>query len=185
MRMRGQKTGRQVDFAAGMEGAGVEGCLSIETFAEVAEAGVSSPRFTSLCTWLVSELRALCPLEEDISPACGPEDAETFQIEMSGLLGELRCPYPALTTGDVTARLRTPENCLQLLYFLSSELLSARLQVRKRPPSPDREKRSQEAVCELQHICRALGIPEADPDCPVSQLMADIKAKVGVDDWML
>nr|XP_056702051.1 protein FAM98C [Euleptes europaea] len=161
-----------------MEGAGVERCPSIETFAEVAEGGISSPQFTSLCTWLVSELRALCPLEEDVSPTCGPEDAEMFQIEMSGLLGELRCPYPSLTMGDVTARLRTPDSCLQLLYFLSSELLAARLQARKRPPSPDREKQSQEAVHELQHICQALGMPEADPGCPLPQLMADIKAKI-------
>ncbi|XP_015274529.1 PREDICTED: protein FAM98C, partial [Gekko japonicus] len=108
----------------------------------------------------------------------GPEEAETFQIEMSGLLGELRCPYPSLTTGDVTSRLHTPENCLQLLYFLSSELLAARLQARKSPPSPERKNRSQEAVRELQGICRALGMPEADPSCPVPQLMADIEAKI-------
>ncbi|XP_054855008.1 protein FAM98C isoform X2 [Eublepharis macularius] len=97
---------------------------------------------------------------------------------MSGLLGELRCPYPSLTTGDVTSRLRTPENCLQLLYFLSSELLAARLQARKRPRSPEQENRSREAVCELQHICQALGMPEVDPDCPIPQLMADIKSKI-------
>ncbi|XP_060114460.1 protein FAM98A-like [Heteronotia binoei] len=177
MRCEEEVVGR-VCSTAGMEGAGVEGWPSIETFAKVAEAGVSSSQFTSLCAWLVSELRALCPLEEDVSPACGPEDAETFQIEMSGLLGELRCPYPSLTTGDVTTRLHTPENCLQLLYFLSSELLAARLQARKRPPSPERENRSPEAVRELQSICRALGMPEADPACPVPQLLADIKAKI-------
>ncbi|XP_077192664.1 protein FAM98C isoform X2 [Paroedura picta] len=124
------------------------------------------------------ELRALCPLEEDVSPACGAEDAETFQIEMSGLLGELHCPYPSLTKGDVTTRLCTPENCLQLLYFLSSELLAARLQARKRPPLPERGKQSLDAIDELQRICQALGMPEANPGCPVPQLMADLKVKI-------
>ncbi|XP_069500466.1 protein FAM98A-like isoform X2 [Ambystoma mexicanum] len=45
----------------------------------------------------------------------GPEDADTFQLEMSGLLNELRCPYPSLTTGNVTSRLTTKENCQLLL----------------------------------------------------------------------
>nr|XP_020642742.1 protein FAM98C [Pogona vitticeps] len=103
--------------AGGMEGTGAERCLSVEAFAQVAEEGVSSPQFTGLCSWLVSELRALCPLEEDVNPTQGPEDAEMFQIEVSGLLAELCCPYPSLTTGDVTARLSTPESCLQLLWL--------------------------------------------------------------------
>ncbi|KAJ6663639.1 hypothetical protein lerEdw1_009718, partial [Lerista edwardsae] len=153
-------------------------CLSMETFAQVAEAGVSSPQFTALCAWLVLELRALCPLEEDVNPTQGPEDAEMFQIEVSGLLGELRCPYSSLTTGDVTSRLRTPDSCLQLLYFLSSELLAARLQARKKPPSLEEGDRATEAKRELQHICQALGMPEPDPSCPVHLLMSDIESKV-------
>lgn len=149
----------------------------MESFARVAEAGVSSPRFTALCSSLVSELRALCPLEEDVSPTRGPEDAEMFQIEVSGLLGELRCPYSSLTTGDVTSRLRTPDSCLQLLYFLSSELLAARLQARKKSPSSEKGCTA-EALHELQHICQALGMPEPDPGYPIRQLMADIESKI-------
>uniref|UniRef100_A0ABM5ETI0 Protein FAM98C n=1 Tax=Pogona vitticeps TaxID=103695 RepID=A0ABM5ETI0_9SAUR len=164
--------------AGGMEGTGAERCLSVEAFAQVAEEGVSSPQFTGLCSWLVSELRALCPLEEDVNPTQGPEDAEMFQIEVSGLLAELCCPYPSLTTGDVTARLSTPESCLQLLYFLSSELLAARLQARKKPPSPEQRDRSGEAVRELQLICQALGMPEPDPGYSVHQLLGDIESKI-------
>ncbi|XP_033014373.1 protein FAM98C [Lacerta agilis] len=162
-----------------MEGDAARGCLSMDGFARVAEAGVSSPEFTSLCSWLVSELRSLCPLEEDVNPTRGPEDAETFQIEVSGLLGELHCPYSSLTAGDVTARLSTPDRCLQLLYFLSSELLAARLQARKTPRSPpEKEDRAGEAVNELQLICQALGMTDLDPGCPVHQAMADIEAKI-------
>ncbi|XP_061453992.1 protein FAM98C [Rhineura floridana] len=162
-----------------MAGVGIQGCLSMDTFTQVAEAGISSPQFTALCSWLVSELRALCPLEEDVNPTRGPADAETFQIEVSGLLGELRCPYSSLTTGDVTARLSTPDRCLQLLYFLSSELLAARLQARKRPRSPpEQDNRAGEVVSELQHICQALGMPELDPGCPIRQAMTDIEAKI-------
>ncbi|XP_042295043.1 protein FAM98C isoform X2 [Sceloporus undulatus] len=108
----------------------------------------------------------------------GPEDAEMFQIEVSGLLNELHCPYPSLTKGDVTARLSTPENCLQLLYFLSSELLAARLQARKVPRSAEEEDKASEAVREIHHICQALGMAEPDPTCSIHQLMADIESKI-------
>ncbi|XP_067412797.1 protein FAM98C isoform X1 [Emydura macquarii macquarii] len=152
--------------------------LSEENFLRLAEAGVRSPEFTALCAQLVAELRAICPLEEDVSPTSGPEDAETFQIELSGLLQELHCPYAALTTGDVTARLGSTHSCLQLLYFLSSELLAARLLRRKRPPSPQQGEGADAALRELSLICQALGGPEPAPSCPVPQVLEHIKSKV-------
>ncbi|XP_044291068.1 protein FAM98C isoform X3 [Varanus komodoensis] len=160
-----------------MEGGGPEGCLSMESFTQLAEAGISSPQFTAVCSWLVSELRTLCPLEEVVNPTHGPEDAETFQIEVSGLLSELFCPYPSLTSGDLRSRLRTPASCLQLLYFLSSELLAARLQARKKGRLPEEEVRAAEAVRELQCICQSLGMPRPDPACSIRQIMADVESK--------
>ncbi|KAM6428126.1 protein FAM98C isoform 2-T2 [Liasis olivaceus] len=164
------------DPGGDMEAGGGEGFPSMKTFAQVAEAGVSSPRFMTLCSWLVSELRTLCQLEEDVSPTQGPEDAETFQIEISGLLSELHCPYPSLTTGDVLARLSTRDNCLQLLYFLSSELLAARLQARKKPQSAKEADKNSEAVQELHRICHALGMPEPDPASSLGQISEVLSA---------
>ncbi|XP_070620784.1 protein FAM98A-like isoform X2 [Erythrolamprus reginae] len=132
----------------------------------------------TLCSWLVSELRSLCRLEEDVSPVQGPEDAETFQIEISGLLAELHCPYPSLTTGDVMARLATRDHRLQLLYFLSSELLAARLHARKKPQSAKRDDQNNEAVQELHQICQALGMSEPGPASSVAQVMGDIESQV-------
>ncbi|XP_044291067.1 protein FAM98C isoform X2 [Varanus komodoensis] len=150
----------------------------MESFTQLAEAGISSPQFTAVCSWLVSELRTLCPLEEVVNPTHGPEDAETFQIEVSGLLSELFCPYPSLTSGDLRSRLRTPASCLQLLYFLSSELLAARLQARKKGRLPEEEVRAAEAVRELQCICQSLGMPRPDPACSIRQIMADVESKI-------
>lgn len=48
-------------------------------------------------------------------PHPGPSEAEGFQLEMSGLLSELACPYNVLTTGDVTQRLLNKTNCLLLI----------------------------------------------------------------------
>ncbi|KAM3829905.1 protein FAM98C [Vipera latastei] len=161
-----------------MELESVPGFPSIKTFTQVAEAGVSSPQFMTLCSWLVSELRTLCQLEEDVTPVQGPEDAETFQIEISGLLGELHCPYPSLTTGDLMARLSTRDNRLQLLYFLSSELLAARLQARKKVQSAKQVEKNSEALRELHQICQALGMPQPDPESCVAQVMEDIGSQI-------
>ncbi|XP_063168024.1 protein FAM98C [Candoia aspera] len=161
-----------------MEAGGVQGFPSMKTFVQVAETGVSSPQFMTLCSWLVSELRTLCQLEEDVSPTQGPEDAETFQIEISGLLSELHCPYPSLTTGDVLARLSTRDNCLQLLYFLSSELLAARLQAWKRVQSAKQTDKNSEALQEFHHIGQALGLPEPGPASSVGQVMDDIGSQI-------
>ncbi|XP_039225113.1 protein FAM98C isoform X1 [Crotalus tigris] len=176
--LRAQRSVRGEDSSGAMELEGVPGFPSIETFAQVAEAGVSSPPFMTLCSWLVSELRSLCKLEEDVSPVQGPEDAETFQIEISGLLGELHCPYPSLTTGDLMARLSARDSRLQLLYFLSSELLAARLQARKTVQSAKQVDKNSAALRELHQICQALGMPEPDPASSVAQVMEDIGSQV-------
>lgn len=48
-------------------------------------------------------------------PLPGPSEAESFQLEMSGLLSELACPYAVLTSGDITQRLLNRTDCLLLL----------------------------------------------------------------------
>lgn len=48
-------------------------------------------------------------------PVPGPSEAESFQLEMSGLLSELACPYSVLTSGDITQRLLNRTDCLLLL----------------------------------------------------------------------
>lgn len=45
----------------------------------------------------------------------GPSEAESFQLEMSGLLSELACPYTVLTSGDLSHRFLNRTDCLLLL----------------------------------------------------------------------
>lgn len=60
-------------------------------------------------------------------PLLGPSEAESFQLEISGLLSELACPYSVLTSGDITQRLLNRTDCLLLLsmklQYLSSILI--------------------------------------------------------------
>lgn len=50
-----------------------------------------------------------------LASIAGPTEAESFQLEMSGLLSELACPYSVLVTGDITQRFLNKDDCLLLL----------------------------------------------------------------------
>lgn len=55
------------------------------------------------------------------SPICsvkGGEDVESLQLEMSGFLKELACPYSTLVSGEIKERLKKKEDCLKVLCKL-------------------------------------------------------------------
>ncbi|XP_064408696.1 protein FAM98A [Latimeria chalumnae] len=169
------------DVLTALRALGYKGPLSEEeVLIKASESGALSPEFTCLCAWLVSELKTVCSLEETVSPTDGPDDAETFQLEVSGLVSELQCPYQSLTTGNVTSRLTSRENCLKLLLFLSSELQAARLlHGRQPPPTERRDEGELEGVMkELQLLSLALDMPEPTLDNPLPQLLSGIETKI-------
>ncbi|XP_068106667.1 protein FAM98C [Hyperolius riggenbachi] len=144
------------------------------------EMGAACQHFTSLCVWLVSQLKSVSSLVESVSPTEGPDDAETFQLEISGLMNELHCPYVCLTSGNVTSRLHSPRNCLQLIVFLSTELEAGRLLNRHNVPAsdPGMEQDEDEVVRELQLIRKALDLPEISLEVPVAQILKEVEDKI-------
>ncbi|KAK9959753.1 hypothetical protein ABG768_009855 [Culter alburnus] len=137
--------------------------------------GAASPEFTKLCAWLVSELKLYCKLEENVHATNCPSEGEGFQLEMSGLLSEMCCPYPALTTGEVTKRLLNANNCLLLLGFLISELESSRMTLVNHP-----QKKVQESsvFIELKGICMALGMSKPPANITMFQFFSGIEKKL-------
>ncbi|XP_032821125.1 protein FAM98A-like [Petromyzon marinus] len=131
----------------------------VQDVCQLADGGPASPDFTQLCAWLTNQLRAVSPLEESLTPTSDPEEAETFQLEVSGLMAELCCPYPALTTGDATKRLSSAQPCLQLLLFLATELQAARV-LRARQASQQAPPAQGELSVELGAICCCLELGE-------------------------
>ncbi|KAK6470675.1 protein FAM98A-like [Huso huso] len=145
------------------------------------DAGARSVEFTGLCSWLVSQLKSVCPsIEESINPTRGPEEADSFQLEVSGMVSELHCPYTALTTGEVTTRLTSRDNCHNLLEFLMSELQAARvLKAREPPPvETDGDGDRDEIRGEMQLICEALEIESESLHNPA--LLTDIQNTVSL-----
>lgn len=50
----------------------------------------------------------------------GRDDLESFQLEISGFLKEMACPYSVLVSGDIKERLTKKDDCLKLLCKWSS-----------------------------------------------------------------
>ncbi|XP_063781541.1 protein FAM98B-like [Pseudophryne corroboree] len=159
--------------------AGYTGPLSNEDLLRNScELGAACQLFTSLCVWLVSELKSASTLVENVSPTEGPDDSDTFQLEISGVVSELHCPYTSLTSGNVTSRLRSLKNCLQLIVFLTTELEAARILNRRNLSTPEPAEHNKDALRELQLLRKALDLPEVSKEVPVAEFMRELEDKV-------
>ncbi|XP_012868976.1 PREDICTED: protein FAM98A [Dipodomys ordii] len=105
-------------------------------------------------------------------------EAEEFQLEVSGLLGEMNCPYLSLTSGDVTKRLLVQKNCLLLLTYLISELEAARMLCVNAPPKKAQEGGGSEVFQELKGICIALGMSKPPASITMFQFFSGIEKKL-------
>ncbi|XP_041865847.1 protein FAM98A [Melanotaenia boesemani] len=166
------------DILISLEDLGYQGPVLEEGALDSAVAGgASSPEFTKLSAWIVSELRLYCKLEENVHATNSPSEAESFQLEMSGLLSELSCPYAVLTSGDITQRFLRRDDCLLLLSFLVSELEASRMILVNKP-----QKKAQESGSpifqELKGICMTLGMSKPPASITMFQFFTGIEKKL-------
>uniref|UniRef100_UPI00358E36D8 protein FAM98A n=1 Tax=Myxine glutinosa TaxID=7769 RepID=UPI00358E36D8 len=157
--------------------------LEHEALENAIAGGAASPEFTKLCAWITSELQAFCDLVETVNATNHPNEAETFQLEMSGFLNELGCVYSRLTSGDVTRRLLNKHNCLLLLVYLTSELQAARILVLKQPSKlkdgdGDGDGEGTEDFKEFKAICMTLGMSRPPPNITIPQFIGGIQKKL-------
>lgn len=92
--------------------------------------GIKSAEFRQAIVWLAGEIRILGDLEEDVHE---DDDTNTFILELSSLLKELRCPHVHLITGHVSDRLQDEDSRILLLDFLITELMSLKMYIANRP----------------------------------------------------
>ncbi|KAF1376077.1 hypothetical protein PFLUV_G00226880 [Perca fluviatilis] len=166
------------DILVSLEDLGYQGPLLEEGALDSAVSrGAASPEFTKLCAWIVSELRLYCKLEENVQATNCPSEAEGFQLEMSGLLSELACPYSILTSGDITQRFLNRTDCLLLITFLVSDLEASRMILVNKP-----EKKTQDSGSpmfqELKGICMALGMSKPPANITMFQFFSGIEKKL-------
>uniref|UniRef100_A0A8C6UVQ2 Family with sequence similarity 98 member A n=1 Tax=Neogobius melanostomus TaxID=47308 RepID=A0A8C6UVQ2_9GOBI len=179
-----QNISMENDIIVALEDLGYQGPLLDDgSLDSASSAGAASPEFTKLCAWLVSELRLYCKLEENVHATNCPSEAESFQLEMSGLLSELNCPYPALTKGNLPQRFLLKNHCLLLLSFLISELEASRMALVNSPrgSAQDGGKPKDEGspvFKELKGICLALGMSKPPANITMFQFFSGIEKKL-------
>ncbi|XP_053191650.1 protein FAM98B [Scomber japonicus] len=147
----------EFDLLDSLEELGYDGPLMEEkALLEAAQAGLSSQEYVNLCRWLSSRLKLLCDVEESITS--GPDDLDSLQVEMSGLLRELHCPHEEVISGILKGSTRDTKDHLKIVLFLSSELQAAHI-VRSRHLS-DKQQDERPEFQELLKICQTLNLPE-------------------------
>uniref|UniRef100_A0A3B3C2U7 Family with sequence similarity 98 member B n=1 Tax=Oryzias melastigma TaxID=30732 RepID=A0A3B3C2U7_ORYME len=173
----------ECDILDSLDQLGYDGPLLEEkALLRAADSGLSSPDYVNLCSWLASRLKPLCNLEESITS--GSDDMESLQVEMSGLLRELHCPYEDAPSGVPQGAVGNTKKHLQFLcthspsliqivtvcgavenfnpcslsVFLSSELQAAQI-VSCRRACHEQQSRSP-VYQELSAVCEALQLPE-------------------------
>ncbi|PNJ27366.1 FAM98B isoform 1 [Pongo abelii] len=159
-----------------LEALGYKGpLLEEQALMKAAEGGLSSPEFSELCIWLGSQIKSLCNLEESITSA-GRDDLESFQLEISGFLKEMACPYSVLISGDIKDRLKKKEDCLKLLLFLSTELQASQILQNKKHKNSQLDKNS-EIYQEVQAMFDTLGIPKSTTS-DIPHMLNQVESKV-------
>ncbi|XP_008309406.1 protein FAM98B [Cynoglossus semilaevis] len=147
----------ECDILDSLEQLGYDGPLLEEkALLRAAEGGLSSQEYVDLCRWLVTRLKPLCDLEESITS--GPDDVDSLQLEMSGLMKELHCPYEEEVSGLLKGATRNTNDHLKFVLFLSSELQAAQLQRSRR--GTDKHQDKNPAFQELLAICETLELSE-------------------------
>ncbi|XP_003963661.2 protein FAM98A-like [Takifugu rubripes] len=166
------------EILVSLEDLGYQGPLLEDGALECAAmGGAASPEYTKLCAWIVSELKLYCKLEENVHATNSPSEAESFQLEMSGLLSELACPYPVLVTGDITQRFLNKDDCLLLLTFLVSELEASRMILVNKPQKKAQESGSA-VFQELKAVCLVLGMSKPPANITMFQFFSGIEKKL-------
>ncbi|MEQ2277107.1 hypothetical protein XENORESO_019888 [Xenotaenia resolanae] len=140
-----------------LEQLGYDGPLLEEkALLRAAGEGISSPEYVDLCRWLTSRLKPLCGLEESLTS--GPDDMDSLQVEMSGLLKELHCPFEGAVSGVLQGSTQSTKDHLKFVLFLSSELQAA--QILSGRQDSDKHEDESPVQRELSAICETLELPE-------------------------
>lgn len=157
-----------------LEQLGYDGPLLEEkALTRAAEGGLSSAEYVDLCQWLTNRLKPLCGLEESLTS--GPDDLDSLQVEMSGLLKELHCPFEGAVSGVLRGNTQSTKHHLKFVLFLSSELQAALIVSGRR----DSEKHQDESPVqrELSAICETLKLPQPAGN-EAAEVFSQIKNKV-------
>lgn len=151
----------ELDVVDSLQALAYEGpCLQQENLSRALDAGIESPALRLVIHWLAQELHVLRKTDERVSSGSG--DHDEFSFELSLLLTELGCPYRKLVTGPMEERFLTRESLVQLLEYLTSELMATKMVLKAQPVGPPckRSKTESNAQQAVEQLAKDLQLGE-------------------------
>ncbi|ALC48794.1 CG5913 [Drosophila busckii] len=113
-----------LDIIDSLEALGYKG-VQHEKLTQSLDDGIGSEELREVIFWLATELHLLRKTDEHV--ALSSKDHKDFATELSLLLTELGCPYLQFVAAPMSERFHTRESLLQLLEYLTSELMATRM----------------------------------------------------------
>ena len=150
-------------------------CSAAAALSAAVADGPRSAEFRQLVCWLTERLVPLCDLEETAS---AESDADDFQLELSGVLRELRCPHAVLLDGPTQQRLATRPARLLLLDFLCGELQAARMLAADCPAADRATSAETPTAAALKKTLLALNFPKPPAQITPGQLFSKVALKL-------
>jgi len=125
----------ELDVVDSLQALAYEGaCLQQQNLSRALDAGIGSPDLRAVVHWLAHELHVLRKTDERVSSS--QKDNDEFAFELSLLLTELGCPYRRLVQGAIDQRFQDRDALVQLLEYLTSELMTTKMVLKSQPVGP-------------------------------------------------
>lgn len=138
--------------------------------------------FSRIVSYLTYKLSNLLTLEEKVNPIQSDNDRETLFLEISSFLKEVPCPYRHLTVGPINERFNSNQSKVDLLDFLTSEVLAAKIvsinKPKIKPTIISQKINESEEARALVSILKSLCFPKPPPTVSITEIWSKIENKL-------
>lgn len=139
-----------------------------ESLKQALDGGIGNADLREVIYWLANQLHLLRKTDEHV--ASSSKDHDEFAFELSLLLTELGCPYRQFVEVPMSERFQTRTSLLQLLDYLTSELMATRMSLKQQPVEPPSKKSKTES-----HLQEA--VSQLTTDLQLGEIPKNINAK--------
>ncbi|XP_065562927.1 protein FAM98A-like isoform X2 [Artemia franciscana] len=147
---------------------------------KILKCSLAGEQFTTVINWISLKLAKIGKTEEIVHPVASELEVDSFLIELSSLLRELRCPYSIIIEGSLKENLQKRDARLLLLFFLSSELQASAMILADAPvdKSMQIEIVESETAKNLRLALQGLGLSKPPTNISASQLFGKLESKL-------
>ncbi|KAH8312475.1 hypothetical protein KR044_010985, partial [Drosophila immigrans] len=131
--------------------------------------GIGDAELREVIYWLAHQLHQLRKTDEHV--ATSRKDHSEFAFELSLLLTELGCPYRQFVEVPMSERFQTRESLLELLNYLTSELMATKMSLKLQPVEPPSKKSKTES-----HLQAA--VAQLTKDLQLGEMPTNINVKL-------